>query len=140
MQSDTYVFFLMIRRPPRSTRTDTLFPYTTLFRSAAVARPCDFGGVDLLPVLKGHDLQPTRGDQPVKARPPFRCTRRRIGRDQFGDGEPVGPVGADRPGRPAPCTAHAIKTGRDATLLVHQPPEPVEIGLAHFCTSVTNVP
>src|SRR3546814_15512054 len=30
-------FFLMIRRPPRSTRTDTLFPYTTLFRS-----PCPF--------------------------------------------------------------------------------------------------
>src|SRR3546814_5158349 len=30
------VFFLMIRRPPRSTRTDTLFPYTTLFRSALV--------------------------------------------------------------------------------------------------------
>src|SRR3546814_11070575 len=29
----TLVFFLMIRRPPRSTRTDTLFPYTTLFRS-----------------------------------------------------------------------------------------------------------
>src|SRR3546814_19045329 len=27
-------FFLMIRRPPRSTRTDTLFPYTTLFRSS----------------------------------------------------------------------------------------------------------
>src|SRR3546814_2521821 len=27
------MFFLMIRRPPRSTRTDTLFPYTTLFRS-----------------------------------------------------------------------------------------------------------
>src|SRR3546814_14000781 len=26
-------FFLMIRRPPRPTRTDTLFPYTTLFRS-----------------------------------------------------------------------------------------------------------
>src|SRR3546814_16379233 len=28
-----YFFFLMIRRPPRSTRTDPLFPYTTLFRS-----------------------------------------------------------------------------------------------------------
>src|SRR3546814_12223735 len=28
-----YFFFLMIRRPPRSTRTDTRFPYTTLFRS-----------------------------------------------------------------------------------------------------------
>src|SRR3546814_13897158 len=41
-------FFLMIRRPPRSTRTDTLFPYTTLFRSyctdtAAVAG-CVLGG------------------------------------------------------------------------------------------------
>src|SRR3546814_9398382 len=31
------VFVLMIRRPPRSTRTDTLFPYTTLFRSARPA-------------------------------------------------------------------------------------------------------
>src|SRR3546814_451779 len=30
---DSLFFFLMIRRPPRSTRTDTLFPYTTLFRS-----------------------------------------------------------------------------------------------------------
>src|SRR3546814_16471482 len=30
-------FFLMIRRPPRSTRTDTLFPYTTLFRSKVKA-------------------------------------------------------------------------------------------------------
>src|SRR3546814_2263888 len=29
-------FFLMIRRPPRATRTDTLFPYTTLFRSRRV--------------------------------------------------------------------------------------------------------
>src|SRR3546814_18667190 len=30
-----FFYFLMIRRPPRSTRTDTLFPYTTLFRSRA---------------------------------------------------------------------------------------------------------
>src|SRR3546814_1958771 len=29
----------MIRRPPRSTRTDTLFPYTTLFRSSLYLRP-----------------------------------------------------------------------------------------------------
>src|SRR3546814_5617654 len=29
----------MIRRPPRSTRTDTLFPYTTLFRSHCAAEP-----------------------------------------------------------------------------------------------------
>src|SRR3546814_19584312 len=33
-----YIFFLMIRRPPRSTRTDTLFPYTTLFRSFRLER------------------------------------------------------------------------------------------------------
>src|SRR3546814_16515606 len=33
LRSYRYIFFLMIRRPPRSTRTDTLFPYTTLFRS-----------------------------------------------------------------------------------------------------------
>src|SRR6056297_4074274 len=42
-------FFLMIRRPPRSTRTDTLFPYTTLFRSADHAGcrlPRDAGGRD----------------------------------------------------------------------------------------------
>src|SRR3546814_10508659 len=31
-------FFLMIRRPPRATRTDTLFPYTTLFRSPGAPR------------------------------------------------------------------------------------------------------
>src|SRR3546814_3368107 len=40
-------FFLMIRRPPRSTRTDTLFPYTTLFRShpdAAAEANEDDGG------------------------------------------------------------------------------------------------
>src|SRR3546814_2147833 len=36
----SYIFFLMIRRPPRSTRTDTLFPYTTLFRSRS-GEPCN---------------------------------------------------------------------------------------------------
>src|SRR3546814_7403991 len=38
-----FLFFLMIRRPPRSSRTDTLFPYTTLFRSD------DRVGADLVP-------------------------------------------------------------------------------------------
>src|SRR3546814_9073338 len=33
LHNSVCVFFLMIRRPPGSTRTDTLFPYTTLFRS-----------------------------------------------------------------------------------------------------------
>src|SRR3546814_1108240 len=35
----SYLFFLMIRQPPRSTRTDTLFPYTTLFRSPQTPTP-----------------------------------------------------------------------------------------------------
>src|SRR3546814_18152819 len=43
----------MIRRPPRSTRTDTLFPYTTLFRSSRLRlnfrHPMDTGLVDAIP-------------------------------------------------------------------------------------------
>src|SRR3546814_14453128 len=38
-------FFLMIRRPPRSTRTDTLFPYTTLFRSLHFLLETVFAGL-----------------------------------------------------------------------------------------------
>src|SRR3546814_4738475 len=44
----------MIRRPPRSTRTDTLFPYTTLFRSAHQSRAMAW------PVLPGLREPPTR--------------------------------------------------------------------------------
>src|SRR3546814_5515615 len=40
------VFFLMIRRPPRSTRTDTRFPYTTLFRSATIGSCSERGKVE----------------------------------------------------------------------------------------------
>src|SRR3546814_3154215 len=49
-------FFLMIRRPPRSTRTDTLFPYTTLFRSSCPPPfdplPCP---MPLIAKAKRHD-------------------------------------------------------------------------------------
>src|SRR3546814_14200323 len=41
----SFFFFLMLRRPPRSTRTDTLFPYTTLFRSEQLAALADIGAV-----------------------------------------------------------------------------------------------
>src|SRR3546814_1511793 len=48
LETVLYSFFLlMIRRPPRSTRTDTLFPYTTLFRSSGLhcgPRPAPQGG------------------------------------------------------------------------------------------------
>src|SRR3546814_11551470 len=56
------VFFLMIRRPPRSTRTDTLFPYTTLFRSG-VLEPhsvCNLSAnlsYDGLIEIKQHDVR-----------------------------------------------------------------------------------
>src|SRR3546814_1537260 len=44
MISECSFFFLMIRRPPRSTRTDTLFPYTTLFRSRCLGdHPSQYG-------------------------------------------------------------------------------------------------
>src|SRR3546814_19769795 len=41
---DIFFFFVMLRRPPRSTRTDTLFPYTTLFRSRRTGGRADGGG------------------------------------------------------------------------------------------------
>src|SRR3546814_15306890 len=44
-------FFLMIRRPPRSTRTDTLFPYTTLFRSWGLSIPITKLGLDSTPPI-----------------------------------------------------------------------------------------
>src|SRR3546814_14571287 len=49
----------MIRRPPGSTRTDTLFPYTTLFRSLGVLRIVDGVGAAieaarLEPAVRGH--------------------------------------------------------------------------------------
>src|SRR3546814_12641631 len=55
------VFFLMIRRPPRSTRTDTLFPYTTLFRS---------------PGCRGRPRWSARSPPPGRA-PRRRCRDRR---------------------------------------------------------------
>src|SRR3546814_13791486 len=48
-------FFLMIRRPPRSTRTDTLFPYTTLFRSARGIRGTVVTTVPALALLEAND-------------------------------------------------------------------------------------
>src|SRR3546814_13531527 len=49
----SWFFFLMIRRPPRSTRTDTLFPYTTLFRSPELLLQAYAVGV--FPMAEGRD-------------------------------------------------------------------------------------
>src|SRR3546814_3854359 len=51
-----FFFFLMIRRPPRSTRTDTLFPYTTLFRSLDDDQPAA--------LIEGGGFQPARHVEP----------------------------------------------------------------------------
>src|SRR3546814_3934323 len=48
-------FFLMILRPPRSTRTDTLFPYTTLFRSAALTTLVNHWGEEWGLIKKKED-------------------------------------------------------------------------------------
>src|SRR3546814_348145 len=53
-------FFLMIRRPPRSTRTDTLFPYTTLFRS--ILGPNGAGKTTLIRMLLGI-IDPDAGER-----------------------------------------------------------------------------
>src|SRR3546814_6912735 len=65
-------FFLMIRRPPRSTRTDTLFPYTTLFRSWRRGGARQHGGdlhpktrvgaLGRFPCLAARRAGPTRRD------------------------------------------------------------------------------
>src|SRR3546814_16784328 len=72
-------FFLMIRRPPRSTRTDTLFPYTTLFRSIDGDRPpcraIPVEGIAMIPVRGRRDGRGRWCDR----RP--RCGAFRIGPD-----------------------------------------------------------
>src|SRR3546814_20290914 len=68
------VFFLMIRRPPRSTRTDTLFPYTTLFRS---------------PRRLFHPAHPVRFDRPRRDSPRGDALRPRPASPRQGFAAPV---------------------------------------------------
>src|SRR3546814_6229573 len=57
----------MIRRPPRSTRTDTLFPYTTLFRAQLVAHVGEEGALGVAGGL-GGDLRPLQVEGRVAQR------------------------------------------------------------------------
>src|SRR3546814_19390661 len=89
-------FFLMIRRPPRSTRTDTLFPYPTLFRSRS-ARAA---------VLDRDPLAAARSDPPRPAVERRRLRRRPLSRERHAHGAqarrdhlPLG-AGVGRPLRP----------------------------------------
>src|SRR3546814_19596959 len=56
--------FLMIRRPPRSTRTDTLFPYTTLFRSVE-PRHIDFEHREIADIILVGGEPGRQVDSPV---------------------------------------------------------------------------
>src|SRR3546814_18870690 len=86
-------FFLMIRRPPKSTRTDTLFPYTTLFRSQ--------GDPPDRPAVRGQCRFP-RGAAAGGRRRPDRAGQPRL--DPDGPPQPRGAAGAaagrDRSRRP----------------------------------------
>src|SRR3546814_12010605 len=84
-----FFVFLMIRRPPRSTRTDTLFPYTTLFRSHVR------GGnlVRVRSFRRPHaDRTPGHGGVPVRRRLASAAIRRLDKGDLLG-WAPAGPNG-----------------------------------------------
>src|SRR3546814_12644446 len=83
-------FFLMILRPPISTRTDTLFPYTTLFRS----RPAP-------PRLRRGSRRAT----------PDRAVRSRAARCPAGAGPPPAGARATMRGRPGPGRPPPVRRG-----------------------------
>src|SRR3546814_15634090 len=81
----TYFVLLMIARPPRATRTDTLFPYTTLFRSHSrrfarqrrAARPAARERRDKRGMDRGQDALRLRWIGTAAPRPALRPRRRR---------------------------------------------------------------
>src|SRR3546814_19007805 len=98
-------FFLMIRRPPRSTRTDTLFPYTTLFRSSAIG--CGWRGLfpgmqpapdceqDRRPEHRVPDVVPMRGVGLDRRLPRLECDVEPFAARRHRPGSEEGPVGKE---------------------------------------------
>src|SRR3546814_1516542 len=106
------IFFLMIRRPPRSTRTDTLFPYTTLFRSDAQAEAF----VPAVAAIKAAGA--VAGIQIAHAGRKASANRPWEGDDHIPEGDPRGwqpiapsalPFGATQPRRPRAMTKADIR-------------------------------
>src|SRR3546814_4073334 len=85
----------MLRRPPKSTRTDTLFPYTTLFRSAEHGPARDDGAAVRRPHIGGS---PERGDRPRGVRNRARLCQGARGLRQPADRPSGGGVPARRHG------------------------------------------
>src|SRR3546814_19308426 len=137
----------MIRQPPRSTRTDTLFPYTTLFRSnehpeedslavrarvgsVATEHLSDLVGVmsdtklvqtvsERLQPLGTSEVDPSSGEHPID---------RRVEGDELDVGQSIDElpegnravIGLDRPRRPAPSTRTASGPGARSPGLLEQ--------------------
>src|SRR3546814_8844363 len=80
----------MIRRPPRSTRTDTLFPYTTLFRSLAADAAAD------LVSLRARRRRDARHPDDRQPRDPVGRAGRGGGVSVGGGARPIGTVVRDR--------------------------------------------
>src|SRR3546814_17582801 len=83
----------MIRRPPRSTRTDTLFPYTTLFRSARSGHRADAGSI-AAPVRHAGEPGQVRRDCPHDPAAPG-ADRQRPDRAWAHDAQQAGPRATD---------------------------------------------
>src|SRR3546814_20450957 len=77
-----YFFFLMIRRPPRSTRTDTRFPYATLFRSGDDLAHPGISGAPGARAVGLADMFGQRDDAPGRRMPVEHARHRFTGVDQ----------------------------------------------------------
>src|SRR3546814_11972329 len=120
----TVFFFLMIRRPPGSTRTDTLFPYTTLFRSGDLADQRSARQFPHRSQIVGHVAH--RGDAAVElaapdrldAGPVRRCCEMVVTVEQPGDDD--SPVQVATAGGPGARRPHILLPARDDPLaLIH---------------------
>src|SRR3546814_14358614 len=129
------LFFLMIRRPPRSTRTDTLFPYTTLFRSEAAGKIAAVERDRIVPMtLSACDLAHQLGEDDELER---RADRERpIGLDR-GDRGRVGGIesGEDEAGLARQRTGRGGDLGdRCLAGLRASQPQPAETDRGQFGT------
>src|SRR3546814_2226333 len=124
-----FIFFLMIRRPPRSTRTDTLFPYTTLFRSHDVLQGDSLQRSGDSP----EDLARTVGSRPKSAWTPggrlFRCDMASAPRTNYG--KDMRSAVQSKPGAtPGPYRHRRHSAGRSQSIRSHMGGGP-KIGRAH---------
>src|SRR3546814_1413984 len=110
----------MIRRPPRSTRTDTLFPYTTLFRSldllARHSRELELGKLVAIGTRAGadadHPIEQINGGNGDDALTRLSQCRERVIPRTGGDGECRGEIEHHRPRDGHDVVARAVEIGR----------------------------